>query len=81
MRGLGIGAAWVTVLVTGLWVAFRPGWDSSAALAAAVVALVGSFFLRKQGESAQQIQSVERGGIGVQAGRDVSIRDIGRGSE
>ena len=62
------------------WAYFRPGWDSAVAAVTAGAALVAAgVFQRATPRGAlKQSQSVARGGIGLQAGGDISIKgDIG----
>jgi hypothetical protein len=70
-----ISAFAIALLVCVGWLIFRPGFDSGAATAAALAALVSSWFLGRDKPSAGQAQHVSGGSFGVQAGRDASVRD------
>lgn len=71
-------AARLTTLVAFIaacaWAFSTPGYDSIAACLAALGAFVGSFFLKQEEGKATQSQTVQ-GGCGIQAGRDVTIKD------
>lgn len=57
------------------WVIAKPGWDSASAAMAALAAFVATFLLPKK-RAATQTQTVGAGGIGVQAGGNVSMGNI-----
>lgn len=65
-------AAFVAALV---WAVAKPGYDSIAAAATALAAFIATFFRNKDNASNSQVQNIS-GGVGVQAGGDVKIRDI-----
>jgi len=60
-------------MVTGAWAILKPGWDSICAALAALVTVISAFM--QKGEPTQS-QTVGSGGVGIQAGRDVSNHDI-----
>ena len=66
-------AAIFAMVATGAWALTKPDWDSICAALAALAALVAAFVHKSE---APQAQTVGPKGVGVQAGRDVSIRDI-----
>ena len=60
------------------WVIVSPGFESALAVVGSVSALVSAIFIQKRTElRSRQRQSVSKSSIGVQAGGDVSIGDIG----
>ena len=60
------------------WVIVSPGFDSGLAVIGSMSALVSSVIVQKRTAfRAKQHQSVSKSSIGVQAGGDVSIGDIG----
>lgn len=60
------------------WMIAAPGFEPALAVVGSISALVTSFLVQKRStRRAQQHQSVSKSSIGVQAGRDVSIGDIG----
>lgn len=65
--------ATLAFVVTGAWVFFKPGWDSICAALAALATVVGAFMQKSE---PTQSQTVGSGSVGIQAGRDVSTRDI-----
>lgn len=66
-------AALVATLITIAWVIYKPGLDSAAAVAAAVAALLSTFFLKKDASESKQVQHVSGKSVGVQAGRDAKV--------
>ena len=76
MRFIAITASIVAVMLAAIWVIKIPGWDSMVALAAAIAALASSFFLKKSRDVPTQSQKVSGSSIGIQAGRDVTTKDI-----
>lgn len=58
------------------WVCFRPGWDSACAALAALVTFAASFLHSSPKPKVQQVQSVGKDGIGIQAGHDANIGTI-----
>ncbi|MGC4080464.1 MAG: hypothetical protein QM702_26135 [Rubrivivax sp.] len=75
LRKLTIGAFFLALLGSIVWAASKPGWDSFAGVAAALAGLLGSFFLGRD-SAPEQSQHVENGGVGIQAGRDISAGSI-----
>lgn len=60
------------------WVIVDPGFESALAVIGSISALVSAFLVEKRNaRRAQQLQSVSRSSIGVQAGGNVSIGNIG----
>ena len=66
-------AALVALLISIAWVIYKPGLDSSAAVATAVVALLSSFFLKKANAEPKQVQKISGRSVGIQAGRDAKV--------
>ncbi|WP_312410811.1 hypothetical protein [Comamonas sp.] len=66
-------AALVATLISIAWVIYKPGLDSAAAVAAAVAALLSTFFLKKDATESKQVQHVAGNSVGVQAGRDAKV--------
>lgn len=64
--------------VTVAWVVFRPGFDSIAAAVGALAALLASYFLGRNTDSAGQVQNVSSQSLGIQAGKDVKVRNTFR---
>lgn len=75
MKLLAILSAVVALAVTSIWAFRSPGFDSVGAAAAALSALVGTLFLGKKDHSLPG-QTVAAGGLGIQAGRDVTVSDV-----
>jgi hypothetical protein len=60
------------------WVIADPGFEPALAVVGSISALVSAFLVEKRNaRRAQQHQSVSKSSIGVQAGGDVSMGDIG----
>lgn len=60
------------------WVIADPGFEPGLAVVGSLSALVSAFLVEKRNaRRAQQHQSVSQSSIGVQAGGDVSIGNIG----
>ena len=60
------------------WVIADPGFEPALAVVGSISALVSAFLVEKRNaRRAQQHQSVSKSSVGVQAGGDVSIGDIG----
>ncbi len=76
MRISAILVSLIAVLLSLTWVINKPAFDSGVALAAALAALLSSFLLPRDSKSSEQTQRVSRGSVGIQAGRDASVRDI-----
>lgn len=74
MKTFAIATAFLVLLITGAWFAVKPNWDSTAALGAALVALISTFFLPKKKEISDQSQTVGDNSTGFQAGRDINMR-------
>ena len=66
-------ASLVALLIAVFWVWFEPKFESWAALAAAVAALIGSVVATRKSENGQ-VQTVSEQGTGVQAGRDANVK-------
>lgn len=76
MRVAAITASSLALLLAIAWLIHSPAYDSGAACAAAVAALISSFFLKREQSSAGQTQRVSDSSVGIQAGRDANIRNI-----
>lgn len=76
MRIAAILVSFIAVLLALVWVIDKPAFDSGVALAAALAALFSSFFLKRDPKSTGQTQQVSGASVGIQAGRDVNMRDI-----
>lgn len=73
--------AWLGLGLALAWVIHKPGFDSGTALAAAILALsglhlAGTKYVEKVNSS--QTQTVSGSGLGIQAGRNVAIRETSR---
>ncbi len=66
-------AALVATLISIAWAACKPGLDSAAATAAAIAALLSTFFLKKDAPESKQVQNLSGKSVGVQAGRDARV--------
>lgn len=66
-------ACLVALLIAIAWLIYKPGFDSGIAVAAALAALISTFFLKKNDDSPTQKQEVSSEGVGIQAGRDVKV--------
>lgn len=78
MRLTAIIASGLVVVLALIWLLQKPAYDSAVAFAAALAALFSSFFLKRNRKETTQSQTVSNSSVGVQAGRNVSIRDIKR---
>lgn len=78
MRTAAVLASSIAALLALAWLINKPAYDSAAAFAAAVAALLASFFLKRETKDSGQTQNVSGSSVGVQAGRDANIRDINR---
>lgn len=70
----------VALLVSVAWLFARPGFDSLAAVTAALVAFIAALLMKKEstaGESQNQV--VTNGAIGIQAGRDANVTNAKSG--
>ena len=76
MRIAAILASSLALLLSLAWLIYKPGFDSGVAVAAALVALFSSFFLKQVRQSESQAQRVSGSSVGIQAGRDANVRDI-----
>jgi hypothetical protein len=76
MRFTAIFASSIAFLLALAWLVHSPGYDSAVAVAAAAAALLSSFFLKREQKSDGQTQKVSESSVGIQAGRDVNVRDI-----
>jgi membrane associated rhomboid family serine protease len=59
------------------WVIADPGFESGLSVVGSISALVSAFLVERRNARRTQHQSVSKSSIGVQAGRDVSIGNIG----
>ena len=80
LRILIIGAFLLALVASVVWAVTKPGWDSFAGVAAALAALLASFFLGRDSTPGQS-QQVGNGGVGIQAGRDISAGRISVGKK
>ncbi len=69
-------AALAATLISIAWVIEKPGLDSAAATAAAIAALISTFFLKKNIPESKQVQHVSGNSVGVQAGRDAKVENL-----
>jgi hypothetical protein len=76
MRLAAILSSSLALLVALAWLIHSPAYDAAVALAAAVAALIASFFLKREAKSDGQAQHVSGSSVGIQAGRDANVRDI-----
>jgi hypothetical protein len=61
------------------WVIVDPGFEPALAVVGSISGLISAFLVEKRNaRRAQQHQSVSKSSIGVQAGGDVNIGNIGR---
>ena len=66
--------ALIALLVSVAWLFFRPGFDSLAAVAAALVAFIAALLMKKESTATRtQSQVVTDGAVGIQAGRDANV--------
>ena len=73
-------AALVALLVSVVWLFFRPDFDSLAAVAAALVAFIAALLMKKETTASHsQKQVVSNGAIGIQAGRDANVTNARSG--
>ncbi|WP_418132533.1 hypothetical protein ABL849_17495 [Variovorax sp. 375MFSha3.1] len=79
MRKLTITAFVIAFLACAGWAIAEPGWDSLGAALAALAAALASHFLGREKAPSGQQQHVENGGVGIQAGRDLQVRDVKQG--
>lgn len=71
-------AAFTATLLSIAWVIYKPGLDSAAAVAAAVTALLSTFFLKNNETTSKQVQDVSGRSVGIQAGRDAKVDNVKR---
>lgn len=76
MRLAAIITSSLALLLALAWLIHSPAYDSAVAFAAAVAALISSFFLKREGKPDGQAQHVSGSSVGIQAGRDANVRDI-----
>jgi hypothetical protein len=76
MRLAAILASSLVLLLSLAWLVYKPGFDSGVAVTAALAALFSSFFLKRERQEGKQAQQVSESSVGIQAGRDVNVRDI-----
>jgi hypothetical protein len=73
MRIAAILASLTALVLSILWVVYKPGFDSAAAVAAALAASFSAFFLKRNRGKLGQTQKVSSSSIGIQAGRDANV--------
>jgi hypothetical protein len=79
MRYVKILAA-IALIISAAWLIADPGFEPALGVVGSISALVSAFIVEKRNlQRAQQQQSVSKSSIGVQAGGNVSIGDIGGG--
>lgn len=67
----------VALIVSIAWLVSDPGFEPAVALVGSMSTLVSTFVVEKRSKRyARQHQSVSNSSMGIQAGGDVSIRDI-----
>lgn len=71
-------AALMATLISIAWVTYKPDLDSATAVAAAIAALLSTFFLKKDAPESKQVQHVSGKSFGVQAGRDAKVDNFKR---
>jgi hypothetical protein len=70
--------ATIALIVSIAWVIAKPSFESALAVAVSMSALVSAFLIQKRtSKRTQQNQSISKSSIGIQAGRDVIIGNIG----
>jgi hypothetical protein len=69
-------ATLATFMVTATWAFNKPDYDSISAAIAALAAVAAVFFVAEKRKASGQSQTVEAGGIGIQAGRDANKNRI-----
>jgi membrane associated rhomboid family serine protease len=67
----------IAVIGSIAWVIADPGFESGLSVVGSISALVSAFLVERRNARRTQYQSVSKSSIGVQAGRDVSIGNIG----
>lgn len=67
-------------IVAAIWAFNRPEYDSVGAAVTAFAALAAVFFVdsKNKNESGGQSQKIERGSVGIQAGRNANKNKINR---
>lgn len=67
--------AGIAFLGSVVWLIAQPDYEPAIAVVTSLSTLVGAIFIerRRETDHAAQTQTVGAGGVGVQAGRDVSI--------
>lgn len=78
MRLSAVAASLIAALLAFAWLVNKPAYDSAVAFAAAVAALLASFFLKREAKATGQTQNIAGSSVGIQAGRDANIQDINR---
>jgi hypothetical protein len=69
----------LALLLSIVWVVFKPGFDSSIAVITSLAALISSFLIKKErNKRPTQSQKISDDSIGVQAGRDANVSNIKR---
>jgi hypothetical protein len=76
MRLAAILASSTALLLSLAWLIYKPAFDSAVAVAACAAALFSSFFLKGERKAKGQTQHVSGSSVGIQAGRDASVRDV-----
>lgn len=66
-------------VAAGAWAIARPAFDSIVAALVCLTTLLGTFVVKKR--QPQQHQSVSNSSVGIQAGRNANVGDIGRGKD
>jgi hypothetical protein len=67
----------IAVICSIAWVIANPGFESALAVVGSISALVAMFVRDKRNAQRTQQQSVSKSSVGVQAGGNVSIGDVG----
>jgi hypothetical protein len=66
----------VALILSVVWLIYKPGFDSGVSTATALAALLASFLLMKDETSGGQSQRVSGKSIGIQAGRDANVNNL-----
>lgn len=69
-----ISFSWLALSIG--WIINKPDYDSFGSALGAAIALFSSFFLKKEEGVASQSQHVSEKSVGIQAGRDVKVKNL-----
>ncbi len=62
------------------WMVSKPDWEPAIAIVVSLSAMIGTY-LAPEEKVLGQSQVVDKGGIGIQSGRDVKVGDIHNNNE